>query len=389
MRRTMVLAITGAALLAVPGAAGAAQGKRADALERQLGRGVRAVEHRETGFVRFLGTRPGRAIPRPAGVSASAPPRAAAGAFLNRHGRAFGLRDAARELTVSGQQRLRGGRAAVRFQQRGNGVPVVGGELVVEVDANNNVLSASGELLPNAAKAAAGRGVTSSEARAAAIGAVAKGEGVPAAGLRADIPERWIYDARLLGGRGPLGARPVWRLNVTGAALDQMVLVDAELGSVVVRISNIELAKDREVCDANNTRRRLPVHDRCGRAHGGRSGDRRHDVDLAYDFAGDTYDFFAGLGRDSLDDNGMTLVSTVKYCPDPFDCPYANAFWDGDQMVYGEGYAAADDVVGHELTHGVTDFSAHLFYYYQSGAINESLSDVFGEFVDLTQRRRH
>ena len=53
-------------------------------------------------------------------------------------------------------------------------------------------------------------------------------------------------------------------------------------------------------------------------------------------------------------------------------------------MVYGDGFAAADDVVGHELTHGVTEFSSHLFYYFQSGAINESLSDVFGEFVDLT-----
>ena len=53
-------------------------------------------------------------------------------------------------------------------------------------------------------------------------------------------------------------------------------------------------------------------------------------------------------------------------------------------MVYGDGFAAADDVVGHELTHGVTDFSSHLFYYQQSGAINESMSDVFGEFIDLT-----
>ena len=52
-------------------------------------------------------------------------------------------------------------------------------------------------------------------------------------------------------------------------------------------------------------------------------------------------------------------------------------------MVYGDGFAAADDVVGHELTHGVTDFSSHLFYYKQSGAINESMSDVFGEYIDL------
>ena len=53
-------------------------------------------------------------------------------------------------------------------------------------------------------------------------------------------------------------------------------------------------------------------------------------------------------------------------------------------MAYGDGFASADDVVGHELTHGVTEFSSHLFYYFQSGAINESLSDVFGEFVDQT-----
>jgi hypothetical protein len=56
-------------------------------------------------------------------------------------------------------------------------------------------------------------------------------------------------------------------------------------------------------------------------------------------------------------------------------------------MVYGEGYAAADDVVGHELFHGVTQYTSELFYYYQSGAINESLSDIMGEFVDQTDGR--
>ena len=53
-------------------------------------------------------------------------------------------------------------------------------------------------------------------------------------------------------------------------------------------------------------------------------------------------------------------------------------------MAYGDGFSQADDVVGHELTHGVTQFTSNLFYYYQSGAINESLSDVFGEFIDQT-----
>ena len=81
---------------------------------------------------------------------------------------------------------------------------------------------------------------------------------------------------------------------------------------------------------------------------------------------------------------GMTLVSTTRYCPNSSHCPYANAFWNGDQMVYGAGFASADDVVGHELTHGVTESTSNLFYYYQSGAINESFSDVWGEFIDQT-----
>ena len=114
------------------------------------------------------------------------------------------------------------------------------------------------------------------------------------------------------------------------------------------------------------------------------------DVAPAYNFAAATYDFyFNRFGRRSLDDADMTLVSTVDYCDPrfPLECPdYDNAFWNGTQMAYGNGYAAGDDVVGHELTHGVTDFSAHLFYYYQSGAINESLSDVMGEFIDQTER---
>ncbi|MBK5276853.1 MAG: hypothetical protein JJE30_17635 [Desulfuromonadales bacterium] len=62
--------------------------------------------------------------------------------------------------------------------------------------------------------------------------------------------------------------------------------------------------------------------------------------------------------RDSLDGLGMTMVGTVRYCPSSDDCPYDNAYWNGSQMVFGNGYAAADDVVGHELTHAVHPASA-------------------------------
>ncbi|MBI3176740.1 MAG: M4 family metallopeptidase, partial [Chloroflexi bacterium] len=64
--------------------------------------------------------------------------------------------------------------------------------------------------------------------------------------------------------------------------------------------------------------------------------------------------------------------------------PYANADWDGSRMYFGQGCSAADDVVAHELTHGVTSNESDLIYFGQSGALNESFSDVWGEFVDQT-----
>ena len=104
--------------------------------------------------------------------------------------------------------------------------------------------------------------------------------------------------------------------------------------------------------------------------------------DAAHRYAADTYNFYATYhSRSSIDDNGMIIFSTVHYGGN-----YANAFWNGMQIVFGDGYGfpLADDVVAHELTHGVTQYESNLFYYYQSGAINESFSDVWGEFVDLT-----
>ena len=72
----------------------------------------------------------------------------------------------------------------------------------------------------------------------------------------------------------------------------------------------------------------------------------------------------------------------MRLCYTGATCPYANAFWNGKQMYYGAGFAGADDVVGHEMTHGVIDQNSELFYWGQSGAINESLADIMGEIVD-------
>ena len=344
----------------------------------------RITRHSQTGLTRFIGTAPGRPIPRPTGVSATSRPQDVARSFLDTYAARFGVVDHVQELRVSSVDRGLGERSTVRFQQLRRGVPVLGGELVVNLDRNGNLLSTAGEALPREPVTVAPN-VRPAAARRAARGAIAKSYGVQPADLATTAPKLWIYDSRILGGPGLGKPILVWLTEVRdrGAEpINELVLVDARLGSVALHFSQIHAAKDREVCDANSTATQVPcvtpVRTEGGPVHA------VSDVNDAYDFAGDTYDFFFGLGRDSLDNAGMTLTSTVRYCPTVANCPYQNAFWDGEQMVYGAGFAAADDVVGHELAHGVTDFSSHLFYYYQSGAINESMSDVFGEFVDLT-----
>lgn len=107
-------------------------------------------------------------------------------------------------------------------------------------------------------------------------------------------------------------------------------------------------------------------------------------VNEAYDGSGATYDLYHDIyGRNSIDNNGLRLDSTVHYQRN-----YDNAFWDGKQMVYGDGdgtlfnrFTIAIDVMGHELTHGVTQYEASLNYSQQPGALNESMSDVFGSLV--------
>jgi Zn-dependent metalloprotease len=110
-------------------------------------------------------------------------------------------------------------------------------------------------------------------------------------------------------------------------------------------------------------------------------------VNAAYDAGGAVRDYYKNkLGRNSIDNLGMNQVHNVH-----FGMNYMNAFWDGSQMTYGDGdgtifmdFTKDPDVIGHELTHGVTQHAAGLLYYGQSGALNESMSDVFGTVIQQT-----
>src|SRR5262249_47028234 len=119
------------------------------------------------------------------------------------------------------------------------------------------------------------------------------------------------------------------------------------------------------------------------------------DADSVYVFFGDIFDFYwTHHHRNSVDDAGLTLSGTVRYCDtdpntgQPRCPPRGLAFWSEDKqrMYFGAGIIA-DDVTGHEVTHGVTASESGLKYENASGAINESFSDIWGEFIDLTNGR--
>jgi hypothetical protein len=235
-------------------------------------------------------------------------------------------------------------------------------------------------------------------ARAAQIAVATTYAKTKLSGLIAGTPILWMYDPALIHAPGLNGQRPVWRVAVGGGSPGQSaqaeVLVDARNGEVSLWLDKTQSARDRRVCDAQALR--VSIVSACATnsptlvaTETDPPADASTEAALAYEYAGVTYDFYHSLfGRDSLDNQGMTIASTVRLCPSPApsgpNC-YSNAYWDSAsrQLYFGPGFAAAPDVVAHELTHGVTEFSANLFYAYQSGAINESMSDVFGEFSTL------
>src|SRR4030042_6213047 len=188
----------------------------------------------------------------------------------------------------------------------------------------------------------------------------------------------------------------VWKVVVKSAKLPirEFMLIDAKTGMTLLSFNQVDAVLYREIYDNEND----PWADLPGYGPVRSEGDPAlpspdgDEANYAYDYLGDTYDFYMTYhGRDSIDNAGMNMVATVRYCDLLYAlfglCPYPNAYWDGSQMVFGEGFAAADDVVGHELTHGVTERESGLFYYMQSGAINESFSDVWGEFIDQSNGR--
>jgi Zn-dependent metalloprotease len=372
----------GLALCAAPGAASERpRPEVAEALEalNVLAQGtLRVRTSAATGLVSFLAAPEGGAIPV---FDAPAPtPEARALAFARRHAPAFGLAPDSDLAVVRVSTADAVGMDHVRLQQHHRGVPVTGAEMTLHL-RGEGVESVLAKTVPDLDDVEVVPKLTAGEATTAALREVEKATGRTVTSPRTVRLE--VFNRGLL--EGGLGVtRLAFFVEVADEGLREYVWVDARRGVVLLRFSQMPEARNRQVHSANRTPALPGVLVRAEGAPA--TGDT--DTDTAYDFSGDAYDYFASRhGRDSFDGAGAPIVSTVHFCPEGGPCPFPNAAWTGTQLVYGDGFSRADDVVAHEYTHGVIERTANLFYYMQSGALNESIADIFGETVDLQNGR--
>ncbi len=347
----------------------------------------------ERGYYDFVGVPAGVSVDDP-GVSASTGVRAAAERHLTRYGAALGTSQRGTSLEISSDTDTVTG-DVVRFQQKVGGLPVFAGEIVVGLRGNGELDS----ILAKTSRATSvpDASVTASAAAAKAQASFQKiaGQGGPAT---VAAKGRWVIDPVLIGASADIPVRTAYRYELSrGAHERRLVLVDDQTGAVLINTDLIGHAKRRIVCDNNqvlqnpNVAAAACVDASANKVRG--EGDpvaALAEANIAYDLGGAVHDGFAAFGIADLTEligrdigGGLKALSqTVRWCYSGSSCPYANAFWNGSGMYYGTGYAVADDVVGHEMGHGVTERTSNLVYFGQSGAINESLSDIFGEIID-------
>ncbi|MBN1514468.1 MAG: M4 family metallopeptidase [Phycisphaerae bacterium] len=291
--------------------------------------------------------------------------------FLRRHGGLFGVDDAARQLRRQRVQDDSLGYRHTTYEQVHRGIPVFSGVLKIHQDAAGRVRCANGDVYPISPKLSVVPSLDAARTKAVAAAALGGGAEVESCEL-VIVDPGWYGDT-------PRGACLAY--HVTAGQSDtgwhEAFFIDAHTGEVLDRWPMVCTALARAVHDGGGA---ADLPGPLARGEGDPPA-ADADVNAAYDYAGDTYAYYwHAFGRDSLDDAGLPLVITVN--TGAVNCP--NAFWSGSLRQVGMCTGlVGDDVVAHELTHGLTQHTANLVYQNQSGQLNESFSDVFGELVDL------
>jgi bacillolysin len=325
-----------------------------------------------TGLVTFISVQPGSEIPAAGGT-----PQQRAQAFLATYPGAFGLGGSS-DISVLQTAHDALGLDRVYAAQLRGGYVVAGTYITVSL-RGTAVSSVSARTIAATPSLGYTASVTATQATALVQAMVAKHFSVSDESLSTPSLEVLPFD--LIEGKRRL-PRLAWFVEARRQDLRRFVWVDAITGAVLLDVDQLPDALNRSVYDDAGGSAVWPGA--AVRAEGqGPTG--ASDVDLAYSYSGNFYNYLqTTFGRDSIDGLGAPLLSVANYCPAGGPCPFTNAFWNGTQAVFGTGMTVADDIVGHEFTHGLIEQAAGLLNYGQAGAIGESFADLFGELVNLT-----
>lgn len=317
--------------------------------------------------------------------------------FLREYGSAFGITNVDTELThtVTNQDKL--GSSHSIFKQNYKGLPVFAGELRTHFNVNGEMIAVNGRFLadikvvtkpvitPEQAANIAFRRVEQDPRKDITSDNRNKEEklGTPAA-LFSNSVTLLVFRAGLIKGI-PGKDHLAYEIEVANNSgnVREFVYVDALNGDVVDQITGIHDALNRRAFDAEGAAHPGPNYENNPFwVEGNSLPTTSVEADNMIYASAETYSFFINaFGRDSFDASGATMDAIFNRGD---SCP--NASWNGVYISFCPGLTS-DDVTAHEWAHAYTQYTNNLIYQWQSGALNESYSDIWGDTIDLINGR--
>ncbi|WP_340679574.1 M4 family metallopeptidase [Paraglaciecola sp.] len=353
-----------------------------------------------TGYARFIRLAPNSQLNTLTTTKTARNKESTSKAFLRNYGSAFGVQDVDTELSVVGTTRDTSGIEHSTFKQRYKGLPVFGGELRAHFNSAGEMIVVNGNFLSDikvkttptlSAGLAAKKAifwVSRDPAQAITPEALAKGnrekQQIDGTGLIAVSTTLMVFREGLLKGV-PSVDHLVYEVEVANkqGSVREFVYVDAHTSDVIDQITGIHDALNRRAYDAQGTPHPGPNYPALPFwIEGDALPTGNTEANNMIYASAETFDFFFNAyGRDSFDNAGATMDAIFNRGD---ACP--NASWNGTYISFCPGLTS-DDVTAHEWGHAYTEHTNNLIYQWQSGALNESYSDIWGETVDRINGR--
>jgi Zn-dependent metalloprotease len=307
------------------------------------------------------------------GIAPDEPKAAKAKQVLDQYGEMFGVDDPKAELGEAETVTDKLG-SHTYLTQMADGLPVYGTKIGVHISRDGKTLNAvMGSLIPDVTVSGGAPQVTRDEAIEVAKKELPGGELVQPANLQ-------VFAGISPSFSGPNARKAwlVWLIDEEKHASNEYV-IDAVTGKIIGTVPKMDDAINRIVYNAHETKE---LHKEKARVEGGPAS-KDSNVNEAFEYTGDVYEYYLAHFDEcrSYDCQDSALESTVHFA-ETVGVPYENAYWNGKQLVFGNNYTKALDIVGHELTHGFTEHTSGLVMSGQPGALNEAFSDMIGTAIE-------